>query len=179
MSNIGRKAIDIGSVSVEIKGNEVHYKGPKATGIYIVPEELEVTLSDKNLKLVPRLVSRDASRLWGLHRALLSNALGGAANEFQKQLKIVGLGYKAVLQGKNIQFSLGFSHKIDVALPEGVSLEVDRPGQLLTFKSTDKVALGQICSYVRSLKPPEPYKGTGIQYVGEHIIKKAGKTKSA
>ena len=179
MSNIGRKAIDIGPVSVEIKGNEVHYKGSMATGVYIVPEELSVTLNDKSLSLAPQIVSRDTSRLWGLHRALLSNTLAGAANEFQKQLKIVGLGYKAVIQGKNIQFSLGFSHKIDVALPDGISLGVDRSGQLLTFKSIDKVALGQICSYVRSLRPPEPYKGTGIQYVGEHIIKKAGKTKSA
>lgn len=179
MSNIGRKPISLGSTTVEIKENEVHYKGPKTSGVYKVPSELKVELKDKQLILTPVTENRTVKQMWGLHRALLFNAIAGAQNEFQKQLQIVGLGYKAISQGRKIQFALGFSHKIDLELPENVQFEVDKTGQLLTFKSSDKVLLGLICSKVRSLRPPEPYKGTGILYVGEKLLRKAGKAKGA
>lgn len=179
MSNIGRKPIALGSVTVEVKGNEVHYKGPKASGIYVVPPELSVIVQDKKLILDVREEKRGIKEIWGLHRALLANALAGATQEFKRQLKIVGLGYKATVQGSKVQLSLGFSHKIEKELPKNVQLEVDKTGQLLTFKSTDKILLGQVCSHIRALRPPEPYKGTGIQYADERIHRKAGKTKSA
>jgi len=98
---------------------------------------------------------------------------------FEKQIRIVGLGYKAVVQGSKLQFSLGFSHKIDFDLPAEVTVETDKVGQLLTCRSSNKEALGLVCSEIRALRPPEPYKGTGIQYVGEVIRRKAGKAKSA
>ena len=110
---------------------------------------------------------------------LLANAIHGVDKGFEKQLKIIGLGYKAVLSGKKIVLSLGFSHKIDVVLPEHVSLDIDKTGQLLTFKSHDKALLGAVCDKVRSFRPPEPYKGTGIRYVGENVARKAGKTKAS
>jgi large subunit ribosomal protein L6 len=178
MSKIGRRPIELGSTQVEIKGSEIHYKGTKASGIYMLDDSLAIEVQGKQLFITPKVVTPDSNRIWGLHRALLANKIKGADVGFEKQLKIVGLGFKAAVTGPKMQFSLGFSHKIDLTLPQGVAVEVDKTGQLLTFKSTDKDLLGQVCSDVRALRPPEPYKGTGIQYANEVIIRKAGKAKS-
>lgn len=179
MSKIGRKPIDLGNVNVEIDGREVRFQGAKAMGVHVVPEELAVEIHDKTLKLVPAGVKTAQTNLvWGLHRALLANKIKGAQTGFDKQLRIVGLGYKAAVAGSKLQFNLGYSHKIDFELPQGVTVEIDKSGQLMTFKSSDKMLLGAVCSKVRALRLPEPYKGTGIQYVNEVIRRKAGKAKS-
>lgn len=181
MSKIGRKIIDIGNVKVEVKGNEVHYNGAKSSGVYVLPSELTVSLDAGSLLLQidqSQKASRDINRPWGLHRALLSNVIRGADVGFEKKIQIIGLGYKAALTGNKVVFSLGYSHKIDYELPEGVSLEVDRSGQNLTFRSHDKALVGHVCSVIRALRPPEPYKGTGIKVAGEVIARKAGKTKA-
>lgn len=178
MSKIGRRPIEIGGVTVDIKGKEVHYKGKRSSGVYVLDESLLAELKGKELFVKPAIVNDDTNRLWGLHRALLNNRIKGADVGFKKQLRIVGLGYKAVLTGSNIQFSLGYSHKIDVGLPKNVTVEIDKTGQVLTFDSFDKDLLGQICSDIRALRPPEPYKGTGIQYSDEKILRKAGKAKA-
>lgn len=179
MSKIGRKPIDVRDVKVEIKGQEVHYTGKQATGAYTLPESLQATVEGSSLLLTAKKSSRDAFRLWGLHRALLSNAIHGARKEFEKLVEINGLGFKAAPSGQNVVFSLGYSHKIDFTLPKGVSLSVDKTGQKLTFKSTDRALLGHVCGLVRSLRPPEPYKGTGIKLATEVLFRKAGKTKSS
>lgn len=179
MSKIGRKPIDISNITVEIKGNEVHYKGKKSTGVYVLPQQLNVVVEDKKLRLVAAKKGGDTNLVWGMHRALLANQLIGSDKGFERQVRIVGLGFKAAASGSKIQFSLGYSHKIDYTLPAAVTVEIDKTGQLLTFKSTDKTVLGAVCSEVRALRPPEPYKGTGIQYAGEVILRKAGKAKSA
>lgn len=180
MSKIGRKPIDIGNVKVEIKDNQVHYKGPKGSGVYQVPSLLTVTLNNNQVNLQAEDPSSpDARRLWGLHRALLANAIKGASTGFEKQLVIEGLGFKAALSGSKVVFNLGFSHKIDYVLPKEVTMEVDKTGQKLTFKSSDKELLGHVCSQIRALRPPEPYKGTGIRGATEVIARKAGKTKAA
>lgn len=185
MSKIGRKPIDIGSVAVEIKGNEVHFKGKKAQGVYPLPEILKAELENKVLRLVVepaiagRTSERDINRQWGLHRALLANKIKGAEQDFEKVLQINGLGFKAALSGTKLTFSLGYVHKIDYQLPQGVTVEVDKTGQRLVFKSPDKELVGNVASKVRSFRPPEPYKGTGIKYDTEVIARKAGKAKSA
>lgn len=178
MSKIGRRPIPLGGVTVEVKGWEVHYKGKKSSGVYILDRLLAAEVKDKELFVTPAKVTADTNRVWGLHRALLNNKIQGADTGFKKQLRINGLGYKAIVTGSNIQFSLGYSHKIDFELPKSVTVEVDKSGQLMTFDSIDKDLLGQVCSDVRGLRPPEPYKGTGIQYVGETILRKAGKAKA-
>lgn len=178
MSKIGRRPIELGSVTVDIKGNEIHYKGKKASGVYHLDALLKAEVAGKELFVKPAQITGDTNRLWGLHRALLNNKIQGAEAGFKKQVRIVGLGYKGVLQGAKIQFSLGYSHKIDFDLPKEVTVEIDKSGQLLSFESINKDLLGQVCSDVRALRPPEPYKGTGIQYVGEVILRKAGKAKS-
>jgi large subunit ribosomal protein L6 len=114
-----------------------------------------------------------------MHRALLANKVKGAETGFEKKIKIVGLGYKAQLAGKKLTFSLGYSHKIDYELPEGVDVKLDKTGQNLVFSSSNKLLLGDVCSHIRKLRPPEPYKGTGIIVGDEVIIRKAGKTKAA
>ena len=181
MSKIGRKAIPLNDVSVQINGHEVAYKGKLAAGSYVLPEYIETEVVGEKLflRIPDESLNTDTNRFWGMHRALLANALHGAGVGFTRQLKINGLGYKAVLSGNKVVFSLGYTHKIDFELPKDVSLEVDKPGQLLTFKSPNKELLGQVCDQVRSMRPPEPYKGKGIKYVTEVIVRKAGKTKSA
>lgn len=183
MSKIGRKPIHIGSVQVEIKGQEVHYKGPKSSGVHVLPDVLTAQLEDKQLKIEVRKgvkkPVREINRVWGLHRALLSNEVTGAASEFEKKIQIIGLGYKAAATGDKLVFSLGYSHKIDFELPKAVSVDIDRTGQLLTFKSANKELLGHVCSKVKALRLPEPYKGTGIKLAEEVLLRKAGKAKSS
>ncbi|KKR97287.1 MAG: 50S ribosomal protein L6 [candidate division TM6 bacterium GW2011_GWE2_41_16] len=177
MSKIGRRPIAFGDVKVSLVGSEVHYTGKMNSGVYVLPEWMEITLNDKTIAIKPGQSVPGASRLWGMHRALMANALIGADKGFEKQIRIVGLGFKAVKTAKGLQFSLGFSHKIDFEVPAGLTIEIDKTGQLLSCKSTDKNLLGLVCSKIRLLRAPEPYKGTGVQYANETIFRKVGKTK--
>jgi large subunit ribosomal protein L6 len=181
MSKIGRKPISLGDVQVQVQGNTVTYKGKKASATHELPDYIIAVVEGKFLKLdvSENLRNRDTNRFWGLHRALLANAIHGADEGFTKKLQINGLGFKAVVAGNKVVFTIGYTHKIDLILPKEVTLEVDKTGQLLTFKSSDRRMLGEICDKVRSFRPPEPYKGTGIKYMTEVIVRKAGKTKAA
>lgn len=179
MSKIGRKPIALGSVSVTVSGQNVVYKGKKVSGEHMLPDTLTVQVENGSLMLVPKEKNLDVNQDWGLHRALLFNKIRGADADFEKQLRIVGLGFKAALSGKKVQLSLGYSHKIDFELPAEVSLEIDKTGQQLTFRSPNKELLGHVCSEIRAFRMPEPYKGTGIKYSDEVIIRKAGKAKSS
>lgn len=179
MSKIGRKPIDVGGVHIEIEGQEIHYKGKKGSGVHALPTVLKAELVDKKLLISPALKRSDVNEQWGLHRALLANTIKGVDVGFEKQLKIVGLGFKAALAGSKLTLSLGYSHKVEFTLPTDVTLEIDKTGQLLTFKSANRQALGDMCDKVRAARLPEPYKKTGIQYIDEVIIGKAGKAKSA
>jgi large subunit ribosomal protein L6 len=184
MSKIGRKPIDIGAVQVEVKGQDVHYKGKKNSGIFNTPSELVPSIENNKLllklaKKETNLSLRELNRVWGLARALLANSVKGADVPFEKEVVINGLGFKAALTGQKIVFTLGFSHKIDFELPKEVTLEIDKTGQKLLFKSADRFMLGDVCSKIRALRPPEPYKGTGIRVANEVIARKAGKTKAA
>jgi len=182
MSKIGRKAINIGNAKIEIRGQDVHYTGAKSAGVHPLPNELRAQLEGNMLLLVPAEEakgSRDLNRVWGLNRACLANKLAGANELFARKIQIIGLGFKAALTGTKIVFSLGYSHKIDYELPEGVSLEIDKTGQNLVFKSFNRELVGHVCSQIRAFRPPEPYKGTGIKLDTEVINRKAGKTKSA
>ena len=183
MSKIGRKPIQVNNIQVTLKGQEVHYKGPKDSGVYVLPEELKAVLEGSTLTLqVSQKTSkpdRDVNRVWGLHRALLFNSLSGAAADFEKTVKINGLGFKAVASGNNLVFSLGYSHKIDFELPKQVTVVIDKTGQILTIKSTNKELAGAVVSKIEALRPTEPYKGTGIKDVSKTIFRKPGKTKSS
>lgn len=178
MSKIGRRPITLGDVKVQVNGQEVQYTGKNSSGVHVVPNELAITFENGELAVAPRVMNRVSKCLWGLHRALLANKIQGASKLFERQVQIVGLGFKAIPKGNAIEFSLGFSHKVDFTLPAGVTLEVDKTGQLLTFKSADKELLGQTCGQLRFLRPVEPYKGTGIRVTTDVVIRKTGKTKA-
>lgn len=175
MSKIGRMPIDIGNAKVEIKDNNIYYDGKLSKGVYNLPNMFKVELKDKLLYIAPVKLLKKTNMFWGLHRALIANKIKGADIGFEKGLRINGLGYKAVMTGSKIQFSLGYSHKVDFDIPADVKIEVDKTGQRLTVKSAHKDLLGQVCSNIRALRPPEPYKGTGIKYETEVILRKIGK----
>lgn len=186
MSKIGRKPIQLNGVTVDIKGQEVSYKGPKASGVYHLPSELSARVQDTSLYITPaqdkeKMSSRQVSgvnRSWGLTRALLANQLNGAAQEFEKVLEINGLGYKAASVGNKIVLTLGFSHKIEEEIPAGITVEIDKSGQKVKARSSNRNLLGDFCSNIRELKEPEPYKGKGIKLSTEVIFRKsAGKGK--
>lgn len=176
MSKIGRKPIEIGDVRVELKGQELSYVGKLAKGVHLLPPVLKAELVDKVLTIVPARKTNDTNRLWGLHRALVSNKIVGADKGFEKQVNIVGLGFKATKAKDGLEFALGFSHKIAFPLPAQVTVDIDKTGQILTVKSPDKEMLGLVCSRMCDLRPVEPYKGTGIHRAGDHIRRKAGKS---
>jgi large subunit ribosomal protein L6 len=180
MSKIGRRPIALDGVSVETHDKFVTIKGPKGSFKHELPAALRVVKKDSSLSL--ELVgekTRHNSMLWGLHRALIANEIQGVSKGFRVDLQIVGLGFKAQMAGKKVTFTLGYSHKIDYEIPENVVIEIDKTGQLITVGSNDKFLVGSVCDSIRSMRPPEPYKGTGIMRQGEVIVRKAGKTKSA
>ncbi len=179
MSKIGRKPIDLGTVQVELKNNTVFYKGKKGSGEHVLPSALRAHLIDHALKLECLESSRKNNMLWGLHRALLANEIQGIDSGFQEVVNISGLGFKAVLAGKVLTFSLGYSHKIQFPLPEGIDVEVDKTGQNVTIKGKNRQLVGLTASKIRALRPVEPYKATGIKRAGEVVLRKAGKTKAA
>jgi large subunit ribosomal protein L6 len=179
MSKIGRRSIALQGVKLEKKGQEVHYSGKNASGVHMLPEVLDLKIENEQLYVFPKAKTFDINELWGLHRALLFNKITGARSLFEKQVQIVGLGFKAIAKGKTLEFSLGYSHKIDVAIPDGVTVEIDKTGQMLTFRSANRELVGKICGDLRKLRPVEPYKGTGIRLTTDVVIRKAGKAKGS
>ncbi|PZT48308.1 50S ribosomal protein L6 [Helicobacter valdiviensis] len=175
MSRVGKKPISIPSaISVSVEGSKIVFKGGKLT------KELEtygrVGIACKDNELVFSLVGEDAQSraYWGTYRALANNIVIGLSEGFTKQLEINGVGYKAAVKGKVLELALGFSHPINYDIPEGVEISVDK--NIIVIKGADKQQIGQIAAEIREFRPPEPYKGKGIKYSDERIIRKAGKT---
>lgn len=179
MSKIGRKPIELNNVQVELNGQEIHLKGKKGSITHTLPAILKAEVNDHTLKILCEKRSEESNVVWGLHRALLANNVKGIADGFELKVIINGLGFKAVASGKKIVFNLGFSHKIELEIPDNLTIEIDKTGQLVTIKGTNKELVGFFASKIRELRPPEPYKGTGIRLENEVILRKAGKTKSS
>lgn len=178
MSKVGRRSISTANVTVDIDGQNIKYKGPQAEGTYVLPESLKATLENNQLTIgLTNPADKKNNNFWGLHRVLLANAISGSREKFKKEVKIVGLGFKGVLQGQEIVFSLGYSHKINFALPSNVAVDIDKTGQNIIISSSDKFLAGDVAQKIRALRMPEPYKGTGIRFSDQVIIRKAGKTK--
>lgn len=181
MSKIGRKPIFFNGASINIEENIVSYSGKESHGKYIIPKDFVITTTADSLVLCPTIEAINSNKninmAWGLHRALLNNAIQGSVKLFEKHLHIEGLGFKAELQNNVIIFSLGFSHKIEFNVPKNVSVEIDKTKQNIIFRSSEKDLVGKVGAEVRDLRPVEPYKAKGISYKDEKIIRKAGKTK--
>jgi large subunit ribosomal protein L6 len=178
MSKVGRRSISTANVSVDIDGQNINYKGSQAEGTHVLPDCLKATLENDQLTIgLANPEDKKNNNFWGLHRALVFNKISGSREKFKKEVKIVGLGFKGILQGKEILFSLGYSHKINFDLPENVTVEIDKTGQNIIVSSFDKFLAGDVAQKIRALRMPEPYKGTGIRFSDQVIIRKAGKTK--
>ncbi len=175
MSRIGLKKIKIPSgVEVSLNTGMIHVKGPKGTGSQEIAPEVAVAIEGDEV-FVTRSSNRSSVRsLHGLTRSEINNVIEGVTNGFEKVLELHGVGYRAALEGRVLVFSLGFSHPIRFELPEGIDAVVEKQ-TVVTIKGIDKYLVGQIAATIRSLRPPEPYKGKGVRYQNERILRKEGK----
>ncbi len=181
MSRIGARAIGITQgVTVEVKSGVVRIKGSKGELSYTLPTGIGADVDGAVLH-VKRLAGHDGARaLHGLARSILQNMIIGVSQGHERKLEIVGVGYKAQPKGKSLALSLGFSHPVDFALPDGIEVVQDEKNKnLLTIRGTDKQLVGQVSANLRSLRPPEPYKGKGIRYTDETVRRKPGKAAAA
>lgn len=174
MSRIGKQPILIpDNVEVTIDGGRIFAKGPKGEVFMDAHPEISVE-KDKGVILVkPERHSKNVSALWGLTRALIANMIQGVREGYVKKLEIEGVGYRVEVRGKNILMQLGFSHPINFQIPENISVNAE--GNKIEVAGVDKQLVGQVAAQIRSFRKPEPYKGKGIHYAGEHIRRKAGK----
>jgi large subunit ribosomal protein L6 len=176
MSRVGSKPIPVPSgVKVKIEDGLVHVDGPKGRLATRLPEGIRVEEEGGALKAIPADESSSRKPFWGLARSLVANAVHGVSQGFVKELDIVGIGYRAAVEGKAVQFSLGYSHPINFPIPDGIDIRIDKNTHIVV-SGYDKQLVGQVAANIRSLRKPDPYKQKGIRYTGEHLKKKAGKT---
>jgi large subunit ribosomal protein L6 len=162
------------SVDLKIDGNTVMVKGPKGELSRNFHEKVSITLEDGTATVSRENDEREARALHGLSRALLANMVTGVAEGFRRELEIVGVGYRASLKGSDLELLLGFSHPVSVQAPEGITFEVPEPTKIAVI-GIDKELVGQVAANIRKVRPPEPYKGKGVRFAGEHVRRKAGK----
>lgn len=175
MSRIGKNPVVIPEkVTVEVKDKFVKVKGPKGELEYTFTEFVNIELKDKEVLVTPVSASTKCRSLWGTTRTLINNMVTGVSVGFSKDLEYKGVGYKAAVKGKVLVLNLGFSHPIDYDLPEGIQAKVQ--GSKISISGCSKELVGFAAAQIRSFRPPEPYKGKGVKYVTETIIRKAGKT---
>ena len=175
MSRIGKKPIEITSgVEVKIEGNVITAKGPKGTESITFREEVKVSVADNHIIVEPNSDDRKTNALHGLYRTLIANAIHGVSQGFEKKLEIVGVGYRANMEGSNLNMALGYSHPVLIVPPAGVTLSVEANTKI-SVKGSNKQTVGDVAAFIRSKRPPEVYKGKGVKYEGEHIRRKAGK----
>lgn len=176
MSRIGKAPITVpNGVEVSIAGRTVTVKGPKGTLSREIPGEITVRKEENTLLVERPNDERQNRSLHGLSRTLVNNMVVGVTDGFAKELEIVGVGYRAEAQGQNLRLALGFSHPVIVPAPEGITFEIPAQTRVIV-KGIDKELVGQVAANIRSIRKPEPYKGKGVRYQGERILRKAGKT---
>jgi large subunit ribosomal protein L6 len=179
MSRIGKLPIPVpDKVKVTVNGRDIHAEGPKGKASLQVAEKVSVKLDGKVVRVERPDDSRDARALHGLTRTLVNNLIVGVSTGYERVLEITGVGYRAEVKGKEIVFTLGYSHPINFPLPEGVTAEVEKQTKV-TVRGPDKHTLGIVAAQIRKLRKPEPYKGKGVKYAEEKIRRKQGKTGAA
>ncbi|KQU49576.1 50S ribosomal protein L6 [Sphingomonas sp. Leaf339] len=177
MSRIGKKPVSVpAGVTATIEGKQLNVKGPKGTLNLTLRDEIKYTLEDGGISVQPANETKQARAFWGMQRTLVQNLVTGVTDGFSKKLLITGVGYRAAAHGRNLKLQLGYSHDVDVAVPEG--LEVKTPDNTtIEISGADKQKVGQLAAEIRRWRKPEPYKGKGIKYDGEFIFRKEGKKK--
>lgn len=177
MSRIGKKPVTIPSgVTATLDGQQVSVKGPKGELQHVLVDDVLAKLEDGALSVSPRDDSKRARAMWGMSRTLVANLVAGVTDGFSKKLEIVGVGYRAAVQGRTLQLQLGYSHEVAYAIPEGVEIQCPKPTEVV-ISGIDKQKVGQVAAEIRRYRPPEPYKGKGVRYEGEYIFRKEGKKK--
>lgn len=177
MSRIGKKPVMIPEgVTATVEGQTVTVKGPKGELHFVVNKEVLVKMEEGAISVDPRDQTKDARSKWGMSRTMVSNILEGVKDGFERKLEINGVGYRAAMQGNDVQLSLGFSHEVVYKVPEGVTVACTKPTEIV-ITGIDKQKVGQVAAEIRSYRPPEPYKGKGVKYADETIFRKEGKKK--
>jgi len=179
MSRIGKVPVKIPSgVNITVEKNHVTVKGPKGELQYTFDPKITATLEDGQLNVTRSSDDKSERALHGLTRALIQNMVTGVTVGCEKRLEIIGVGYRALVSGKKITLSLGFSHPVEMVADDGISLDMDKDTKQVIISGADKQKVGAFAAKIRSLRKPEPYKGKGVRYVGEYVRRKAGKTAS-
>ena len=177
MSRIGKKPITVPSgITANVEGQTVKVKGPKGALSAVLPDDVAVKLEGGQIKVDPRNDTKRARAQWGTSRTLVANLIAGVTKGFEQRLEINGVGYRAAVQGKNLQIALGYSHDIVYPIPEGIAIATPRPVEIV-ISGSDRQKVGQVAAEIRDYRPPEPYKGKGIKYSDERIFRKEGKKK--
>ena len=177
MSRIGKKAVAIPSgVTASVDGQTVKVKGPKGAMQVVLPDEVTVKMEGGEVKVDPRDESKRARSMWGTSRTLVSNLVTGVTKGFERKLDITGVGYRAAVQGKNLQLALGYSHDVVFAIPDGITIVTAKPTEIM-ISGMDRQKVGQVAAEIREFRKPEPYKGKGVRYSDEYIFRKEGKKK--
>ena len=177
MSRIGKKPVSIpGSVTAAVNGQEVKVKGPKGELKHVLVDDIIAKLDNGGIAVTMREDTPNARAMWGMSRTLVANLIAGVTEGFTKKLEITGVGYRAALQGKNLQIALGYSHDVAYPIPQGIQVICPKPTEIV-ITGIDKQKVGQVAAEIRRFRPPEPYKGKGIKYAGEFILRKEGKKK--
>ena len=177
MSRIGKKAIAVpAGITANIEGQSVKVKGPKGALQVVLHDDVAVKLDGGEIKVDPRADTKRARAQWGTSRTLIANLIAGVTKGFEQRLEINGVGYRASVQGKNLQLALGYSHDLIYPIPEGIAIATPRPVEIV-ISGIDRRKVGQVAAEIREYRPPEPYKGKGIKYAAERIFRKEGKKK--
>ena len=176
MSRIGKLPVEGGKATFSLEDRVLTAKGPKGELQLKVVDDVEIKLEDNAVTFTPRDESKRSRAMWGTMRARAQNMVIGVTDGYEKELELVGVGYRAQMQGSNVKLSLGFSHDVIYEAPEGITLTSTKPTEV-KIAGADKQAVGQVAAEIRRYRPPEPYKGKGIRYAGEQVRRKEGKKK--
>lgn len=177
MSRIGKQPVPIPSgVTASVDGQLVAVKGPKGELSHVLVDEVIAKLDDGAIEVSPRDDTQAARAMWGMSRTLLANLVTGVTDGFTKKLEITGVGYRAAVQGSALQLQLGYSHDVAYPIPPGIQVQCPKPTEIV-ISGIDKQKVGQVAAEIRRFRPPEPYKGKGVRYAGEFILRKEGKKK--
>ncbi|WP_412048757.1 MULTISPECIES: 50S ribosomal protein L6 [unclassified Hoeflea] len=177
MSRIGKKPVPVpAGVTATIDGQKVVAKGPKGELIFVANDEVALKLEDNSVVVTPVDDSKGARSKWGMSRTMIANLFTGVKDGYERKLEINGVGYRATMQGRNLQLALGFSHDVVYQPPEGVNIACPKPTEIV-ITGINKQVLGQVAAEIRAYRKPEPYKGKGVKYAEERIVRKEGKKK--
>ena len=177
MSRIGKKPVELPKgVTASLSGQTIEVKGPKGTRTFTATDDVTITIDGDTVKVDPRGKSKRARQQWGMSRTQVANLVAGVTQGFKKELEINGVGYRAQVQGKTLKLALGYSHDVDFAIPDGVTITAPKPTEIIVEGNGQQV-VGQVAANIREWRRPEPYKGKGIKYKGEFIFRKEGKKK--